>query len=157
MREPELPIAADLIARAATRICSAMIELVPNDSPVYSRYQSAQANLPKVADASFDKPPPDFTGRDWVFAAIAAWLVRPSTPIMLVVGASGSGKTALASRLVTAADQHTSLAGGLRPRAASWSWRIPAVSTMAGVRSWRSWCGPSRCAGRPMSPRPGAP
>ena len=114
VREPELPIAADLIA-ATTRICSAIIELVPNDSPVYSRYQSAQANLPKVADASFDKPPPDFTGRDWVFAAIAAWLVRPSTPIMLVVGASGSGKTALASRLVTAADQHTSLAGGLRP------------------------------------------
>jgi len=115
IREPELPIAADMIA-AATRICSAMIELVPNDSPAYSRYQAAQSHLPRLADTtSFDKPPADFTGRDWVFDAIAAWLDRPSSPIMLIVGGPGSGKTTIASRLVVAADEHTTLAGGLRP------------------------------------------
>ena len=74
VREPDLPIAADMIA-AATRICSAMMELVPKDSPAYSRYQAAQANLPRLAETSaFAEPPADFAGRDWVFEATGKWL-----------------------------------------------------------------------------------
>jgi hypothetical protein len=43
----------------------------------------------------------DFTGREWVFQAVANWLGDPAgSRILLVTGKAGSGKTALAARLV---------------------------------------------------------
>jgi hypothetical protein len=45
----------------------------------------------------------DFTGRDWVFAAIANWLRDPSASrVFLLVGGPGTGKSAIAARLVQA-------------------------------------------------------
>jgi ATP-dependent Clp protease ATP-binding subunit ClpA len=42
-----------------------------------------------------------FTGREWVFQAINTWLSNPDgSPIFLLLGEPGSGKTAIASRLV---------------------------------------------------------
>ena len=43
----------------------------------------------------------DFTGREWVFAKIDAWLADPDAPrTFLLTGSPGSGKTAVAARLV---------------------------------------------------------
>ncbi len=42
-----------------------------------------------------------FTGREWAFAAIDRWLADPAGKrIFFLGGVSGSGKTALAARLV---------------------------------------------------------
>ncbi len=100
VRDAELPIAADLIA-ASTRICSAMMELIPKDSQVYTQYQAALANLVQGRSHSeFDRAPENFAGRDWVFDRIGDWLNRSTAPALLIVGAPGSGKSALAARLV---------------------------------------------------------
>lgn len=107
VRDPELPVAADLIA-ASTRICSAMFELVSKDSEIYSRYQAAQANLPQTsALTAFELPPSDFSERDWVFKEIGDWL-GGKTPALVVSGGPGTGKTALAARLVAFATGTTS-------------------------------------------------
>jgi tetratricopeptide (TPR) repeat protein len=43
----------------------------------------------------------DFTGREWVFAEIDAWLAsKDAKPVFLLTGSPGSGKTAVATRLV---------------------------------------------------------
>jgi hypothetical protein len=43
----------------------------------------------------------DFTGREWVFKAIAAWLADPEGDrVFLVTGGPGTGKTAIAARAV---------------------------------------------------------
>lgn len=43
----------------------------------------------------------DFTGREWVFAEMDRWLAAEDAPRMfLLTGAPGSGKTAVAARLV---------------------------------------------------------
>ena len=42
----------------------------------------------------------DFTGREWVFTAIDAWLAaQPAARFFLITGEPGSGKTAIAARL----------------------------------------------------------
>src|SRR5512136_233476 len=42
----------------------------------------------------------NFTGREWVFAALSRWLADPAAPrLFLLTGGPGSGKTALAARL----------------------------------------------------------
>jgi MinD-like ATPase involved in chromosome partitioning or flagellar assembly len=114
VRDPDLPIAADLIA-ATTRICSAMFELVPKDSDTYNRYQAALTNLPKPSPTvSFKEPPPDFTGRDWVLVELDKWLRESSAPTMLILGGPGSGKSALAARMVAAAGRGGEGLGPLR-------------------------------------------
>lgn len=51
----------------------------------------------------------DFTGRDWVFAEIDHWLANPEAPqSFLLIGEPGSGKTAIASRLVQFSDESNS-------------------------------------------------
>ncbi len=42
----------------------------------------------------------DFTGREWVFAAIDKWLAEDGPRTFLLTGGPGSGKTAVAARLV---------------------------------------------------------
>src|SRR5437763_806402 len=43
----------------------------------------------------------NFTGREWVFQAINDWLADPdNSRFFLLIGEPGSGKTAIASRLV---------------------------------------------------------
>jgi len=42
----------------------------------------------------------DFTGREWVFHKINAWLERDESRVFLLTGGPGSGKSALAARLV---------------------------------------------------------
>ncbi len=47
----------------------------------------------------------DFTGRDWVFAEIDAWLAVPSAPaFFLITGAPGAGKTAILAKLTQTRD-----------------------------------------------------
>jgi len=42
----------------------------------------------------------DFTGREWVFAEIDAWLATPDAPrYFIITGEPGIGKTALAGRM----------------------------------------------------------
>jgi len=42
----------------------------------------------------------DYTGREWVFAEIDAWLADPDAPqAFLLTGGAGVGKSAIASRL----------------------------------------------------------
>jgi hypothetical protein len=114
VREPDLPISADLNA-ATARICSAMFELIPKESANYIRYQAAQANLASPAvSVSFEKPPSDFVGREWLFAEIGKWLRQPSPPTMLIIGGAGTGKTAVAARLVASATEAGMLPGSLR-------------------------------------------
>jgi cellulose biosynthesis protein BcsQ len=114
VRDRELPVAADLIA-ASTRICSAMFELVPRDSEIYSRYQAAQANLPQTIDhIGFESPPSDFAGRDWVFKEIGDWLGGSKTSVLIVTGGPGTGKSAVAARVVAFATGATSPPRSLR-------------------------------------------
>jgi Cdc6-like AAA superfamily ATPase len=52
--------------------------------------------VPLIADRTRD-----FTGREWVFAAIGRWLATADAPrTFLLTGSPGSGKTAVAARLV---------------------------------------------------------
>ena len=54
----------------------------------------------------------DFTGRDWVFQALSDWLGKPdSARRFLLTGGPGSGKTALASRLVQMSQGHVAAQG----------------------------------------------
>jgi hypothetical protein len=60
----------------------------------------------------------NFTGREWVFQAINAWLVNPDKPrFFLLIGEPGSGKTAIAGRLSQFAQGETAPAdpGCFRP------------------------------------------
>jgi hypothetical protein len=57
---------------------------------------------PTIAEPEFQtaQPPPRFTGREWVFDAIEAWLSSPdATRYFLLTGSPGSGKSAVAARL----------------------------------------------------------
>jgi WD40 repeat protein len=51
----------------------------------------------------------DFTGRDWVFKAIDKWLDAHEGRIFLLTGGPGSGKTAIASRLVQLCQEETQI------------------------------------------------
>jgi AAA ATPase domain len=42
----------------------------------------------------------DFAGRDWVFRRIAQWLDQEESPLFLLTGEPGTGKSALAARLL---------------------------------------------------------
>jgi hypothetical protein len=58
----------------------------------------------------------DFTGRRWVFQAINDWLARPDGPrVFLLTGEPGSGKTALAARLVQLSRGETTADAGPSP------------------------------------------
>lgn len=47
----------------------------------------------------------DFTGREWVFAAIDRWLADPNGPnLFIITGEPGIGKTAIAGRLTQIRD-----------------------------------------------------
>jgi hypothetical protein len=56
----------------------------------------------------------EFTGREWIFEAINAWLDEPDGPhYFLLTGEPGSGKTAIASRLSQFSRGGISLSEGL--------------------------------------------
>jgi MinD-like ATPase involved in chromosome partitioning or flagellar assembly len=100
VREPDKPKSADLIT-AYSRVTSAMFELLPQESPIYQRYQAWQTKLASTTPRlSFVAAPGDFTGREWVFRQIANWLPTPDQSVLLVTGDLGAGKTALAARVI---------------------------------------------------------
>ncbi|HEX5702374.1 MAG TPA: WD40 repeat domain-containing protein [Pyrinomonadaceae bacterium] len=46
----------------------------------------------------------DFTGRQWIFAKLNDWLAQPGSPFFRIEGGPGTGKSALAARLVQMSD-----------------------------------------------------
>lgn len=69
-----------------------------------AEFRLATASAPAFAlafDRLIEQAAADFTGREWLFTDIGHWLVNPDgRPIYLLTGDPGSGKTAIAARLV---------------------------------------------------------
>ncbi len=97
VREPDRPVAADLIT-AYNRLTSAMIEIAPRSSTLYAKFQAPTRKIGAIEEAL--APPVEFfTGRTLLFHHIEQWLASDGPPLLTVIGAPGSGKTALVSRL----------------------------------------------------------
>ena len=57
---------------------------------------------------SFAEHTRDFTGREWVFRRISAWLETRDSRLFLLTGGPGSGKSALAIRLMQMSQREVS-------------------------------------------------
>ncbi|MGH8471572.1 MAG: hypothetical protein ACREVJ_03725, partial [Gammaproteobacteria bacterium] len=100
VREPDQPVAKELIA-AYERLVAAMVELAPRQSRFFRRYYRQTAKLSVLSPLAYaPEAPLHFVERPWVLHALDAWLEAPSPAVFLVMGSPGSGKTALAYRLV---------------------------------------------------------
>jgi MinD-like ATPase involved in chromosome partitioning or flagellar assembly/predicted ATPase len=100
-RPPEKPKAAELIA-AYTRISAAIIELAPRTSPLYRKYFAQTAS---AAQEGRRMPVAQyFTGREWVLQRVDQWLESRKPQVLLITGAPGTGKSALAARLAQLSD-----------------------------------------------------
>ncbi|MBK6768615.1 MAG: hypothetical protein IPG72_06330 [Ardenticatenales bacterium] len=99
-RPPEKPKAAELVA-AYHRITTAMVQLAPSDSTLCRKYYASQSRGHVVRP---DAPPlpvaPHFVGREWLFDTVEEWLADDTDRTLLILGGPGSGKTAVAARLV---------------------------------------------------------
>jgi predicted acylesterase/phospholipase RssA/Mrp family chromosome partitioning ATPase len=89
VREPEVPAAADLIA-AYTRLTTALVELAPPTGRIYEVFHGTAATVVPTVEL-----PPDFSARPWVAGRINDWLRGGASPMLLVTGPLGTGKTAL--------------------------------------------------------------
>lgn len=98
-RDAPSPKAADLVA-AYSRMTAALVQLAPTDSLLYQTYHSPQSSTAGEAQAEFPSVPPGFVGRDWAIQKIQAWLRRPAPQVLLVTGAPGAGKSALAAKFL---------------------------------------------------------
>lgn len=99
-REPDLSVATEMLG-AFNRMLAAMREISNKNSRFYRRFFSTNRSASIIAEDSWlPKAPESFIGRFWVFNAIDQWLASDTGSTLLIQGEPGSGKSALALRLL---------------------------------------------------------
>src|SRR5271166_705393 len=85
--EPERAVASEMIA-AYRRLTATMIQMAPADSQLQRRLQAPSAEM-----AGAGAPPLDLVPREWVTTQTTSLLSSAGTPLVLISGPPGSGKT----------------------------------------------------------------